>query len=66
MILKKKLDDIGMKTNFNPVDRLITITDAEDVRQKFVFTWYEEISEKDLNLYFREIVENVQDYKRYK
>jgi len=47
-------------------DCLITVIDKEDPTNRFVFKWYQNTSERDLNLYFRDIVDSLDEIKNKK
>ncbi len=65
MILKQKIESLGMKLEFLEKECLICIYDARGVQNKHFFKWYRETADYDLSEYFEEIYQSVRSLVSY-
>jgi len=60
MILKQKIEELGLKFEFLQKENLICIQDQSIKPSNHYFKWYNETNDDDLYGYFEEIFQSVQ------
>lgn len=55
MVMVKKLDDLGLASEYNAKDCLFKVQDPRDTDFCFAFKWYKETLDRDLAEFFEDI-----------